>query len=634
MARAPCATFEVRLDERVEVAQAGPPRPGLARAPQFFDLARRYAGPGVPWVVLAAGLALPLVFTTGFDLSRYQLLLSYYTVAIALNFAFGFAGELALSQPVLVAVGAYTAGLLSADRNWDFWQTVVPGVVAAVAASVILALPSLRVRGWYFAIISFFGIAVMPDVISAFAPVTGGDSGLSGINPMKVGTFIFPSWLVYEAVLATTVLTWLGVRNLVHSGWGVILRAMRDHPIAARATCVNLNVTRAWVHVLVGVPCGLVGVEFAHTQLFLSPSNFTFNMILLLIGGVFLGGAGSLWGPILGISVFQGISDWIGPFSNYNSLFLGAGVLIAALAFKGGMVATAQRVYNRLTRRVSGGPQVAGDSAVHFDVGAVHLKPIESADVSLSVAGVSKRFGGNQALRDVSLELRGGELLALIGPNGSGKTTLLNVINGFVKADSGTIILNGLSYRHLPPARAAHNGLGRTFQVPRLIDELSVAQNVQLGILGLGRQQVLSSLIHSPLLLRRERTELDLAREVCSFLGLPRDVVAGRAGDLPLGLKRIVEIGRAVVAESRVICLDEPAAGLNQTERNRLHEVLRALVAAGRAVLLIEHNTRFVLDVCDRVVLLRDGEVVGRGHGGRDGTMDEQLRDYVAAYTV
>jgi branched-chain amino acid transport system permease protein len=632
---------DLRLEARPDTSAAGSaPVPAAAAAaveapaPRRLERARGYLSAFLPWLLLAAGLALPLVFSTGFELTRYQLLLSYIAVAIALNFAFGFAGELALSQPVLVAIGAYTAGLLSARYNWDVWQTVLPGVVAAVAAGVVLALPSLRVRGWYFAIISFFGIAVMPDVITAFAPVTGGDSGLLGINPMRVGTFIFPTWLAYETVLATAVLSWIAVRNLVNSGWGVIIRAMRDHPVAARATGVNLNVTRAWVHVLIAVPCGLVGVEYAHTQLFLSPSNFAFNMILLLIGGVFLGGAGTLWGPVLGVSVFQGISFWIGPFSKYNSLFLGAGVLIAALGFKGGMVATVQRLYDRIARRGAPAAETVNESSVRFEVAEVRLQPIAAAGVGLAVDGVSKRFGGNQALRDVSLELRGGELLALIGPNGSGKTTLLNLINGFVRADTGTITLNGFSYRHLPPAHTAHRGLGRTFQVPRLVDELTVAQNVMLGLLGLRRQRVLGSLVGWPLLRRRERAELERAREVCSFLGLPAQVIESHAGALPLGLKRIVEIGRAVVAESQVICLDEPAAGLNETERKRLREVLRALVAAGRAVLLVEHNTRFVLDVCDRIVLLRDGVVVGRGEGGRDGRMDGQLRDYVAAYTV
>jgi ABC-type branched-subunit amino acid transport system ATPase component len=170
--------------------------------------------------------------------------------------------------------------------------------------------------------------------------------------------------------------------------------------------------------------------------------------------------------------------------------------------------------------------------------------------------------------------------------------------------------------------------------VPRLIDELSVAENVQLGLLGLDRQHVLASLVRWPWLVARERRDLERAREVCRFLGLPNDLIDSRAGNLPLGLKRIVEIGRAVVAGSRVICLDEPAAGLNAAELHRLREVLRALVAAGRAVLLVEHNTRFVLDVCDRIVLLRDGVIVGRGSGGRDGEMTEQLRNYVAAYTV
>jgi branched-chain amino acid transport system permease protein len=250
------------------------------------------------------------------------------------------------------------------------------------------------------------------------------------------------------------------------------------------------------------------------------------------------------------------------------------------------------------------------------------------------VTAVSKAFGGNVALRDVSLELNGGELLALIGPNGSGKTTLLNLVNGFVRADSGSITLNGVTFSHQPPHRTARLGLGRTFQVPRLVDELSVARNVQLGLLGADRQRVLGAFFSWPRTRRRDREGLERAREVCRFLGLPANVIDARAGSLPLGLKRIVEIGRAVVARSPVICLDEPAAGLNESERVRLQEVLRALVESGRAVLLVEHNTRFVLDVCDRIVLLRDGVVVGRGTGAGGREMEPALHEYVAAYAV
>jgi branched-chain amino acid transport system permease protein len=596
---------------------------------------RTLAVAAVPWVLLVIGISMPGLLSTTFELTRIQLLLSYITIALALNFAFGFAGELSLSQPVLVAVSAYTAGLLSAKWNWDFWQTAVPGVLAAIVTSVLIALPSLRVRGWYFAIISFFAIVVMPDVINAFAPVTGGDTGLSGINPIRIGTYILEPWIVYELVVATTAVTWIGVRNLVSSGWGGIIRAMRDHPVAARATGVNLNVTRAWVHALLGVPCGLVGVEYAHTQLFLSPSNFAFSMILVLIGGVFLGGAGTIWGPVLGVAVFEGISLWIGPFNKLNQLFLGAGVLIAALGFKGGIVATAERIHDRVRRR-RGKPVrgSAGEDDVRFQRANVKLQPIEASGVGLGVVNVSKAFGGNQALWDVSLEVKGGRLLALIGPNGSGKTTLINLVNGFVQADSGSISLNGTKYRHIPPAQAARLGLGRTFQVPRLVDELTVAENIRLGLLGLRPQRVVSALIGWPGRRRTDRADLEHAREVCRFLGLPEEVIDTKGGELPLGLKRIVEIGRAVVAGARVICLDEPAAGLNETERKRLTEVLRALVEGGRAVLLVEHNTRFVLDVCDEIALLRDGVVVGHGTGARGREMDAPLREYVAAYDV
>jgi branched-chain amino acid transport system permease protein len=530
-----------------------------------------------------------------------------------------------------MAVGAYTAGLLSAKYNWQFWQTAIPGVIASMVASVLIALPSLRVRGWYFAIISFFALVVMPDVVDHFSQWTGGDTGLTGILPMSVGTYILPDWLVYELVLATAALTLLGVRNLVSSGWGVVLRTMRDHPAAARATGVRLNVTRAWVHSLVGIPCGLVGVEYAHTQLFLEPSLFSFAMILVLIGGVFLGGAGRIWGPVLGIAVFEGISLYIGPFSSFNQLYLGAGVLITALVFRGGIVETAERWYDRLRDRRRTAALTEAD--VQFEIRATRLEPIATGDIGLTVAGVSKRFGGNQALRDVSIEVKGGQLVALIGPNGSGKTTLLNVINGFIRPDAGTISLNGRSFAATSPMSAARLGLGRTFQVPRLVDDLAVGQNVQLGLLGLSRQRVLSAMISWPGSRRRDREELERSREVCRFLGLPDTLIDGRAAVLPLGVKRIVEIGRAVVAGASVICLDEPAAGLNEAERNRLKEVLRALVDGGRAVVLVEHNTRFVLECSDHIVLLRDGIVVGQGRPAAR-AMDPVLGEYVAGYTI
>jgi branched-chain amino acid transport system permease protein len=587
----------------------------------------------LPLVVLAVGVSLPVVSGSGFDLNRYQLFCFYVMLAIGLNFAFGYGGQLVLGQPVVFAAAAYTAGLLSSKLNWEIWQTFIPGILAAIATGLLLALPSVRIRGWYLGIISFFAIAVMPDVISAFAPLTGGDSGLSGINPMRVGRFALPGWLVYELVLLTTAMVWLAQRNLVQSGWGVIVRTMRDHPVAASASGVNLQVTRAWVYLLNAIACGLVGVEFAHSQLYLSPTQFEFNVILLLIGGMFLGGAGTLWGPVLGTAIFQGISFWVGPFSILNHLFLGVGVLVTALAFKGGILETLQRLLQRLPGRQPAEGHVRESDVQLESASATPLERVAGSGIAVSVKGITKSFGGNQALRGVDLDLCGGRLLALIGPNGSGKTTLLNVVSGFIRSDKGSISFNGRTVARQTPAAAAHIGFGRTFQVPRLVDELTVLQNIELGLLGLDRQRVLGSLFRLPSVGRLARLREARARETCRFLGLPATVPDSLAGALPLGVKRIVEIGRVVAAGATVVCLDEPAAGLNELERRRLKDVLRALVASGRAVLLVEHNTKFVLEVCDEIVLLKDGAIVGRGTPGKD-QMDPALYEYVTAYTV
>jgi ABC-type branched-subunit amino acid transport system ATPase component len=254
--------------------------------------------------------------------------------------------------------------------------------------------------------------------------------------------------------------------------------------------------------------------------------------------------------------------------------------------------------------------------------------------VGLGVERVSKSFGGNQALKDVDVNLAQGQVLALIGPNGSGKTTLLNLVSGYVEPDAGRILLNGTDVSSLKPYQRARLGLGRTFQVPRLVEDLTVVQNVELGIIGRGPQRVLSAMFHLPWQTARERQIRRRATAVCEFLGFSGVLMNSRAGSLPLGLKRIVEIGRAIVSGAPVVCLDEPAAGLNEVERNRLTDVLRDLAAGGRAVLLIEHNTRFVLGVCDELVLLIDGKVASHCKSVGKGDMEPKLRDYVAAYKV
>jgi branched-chain amino acid transport system permease protein len=583
----------------------------------------------LPLAVCAAAAAYPLLDSTIFGMSRIELMLFYMMAAIALNMVHGYGGVLMLGQPALMTVGGYTAGILSVRHGWDFWATVPLAILAAVALSVFMSLPSLRVQGWYLAVLSFMGVALVPDVVNSFYETTGGGDGLPRIQPIEVGGSEPPRWVLYEVIVLVTIACWLAARNLVKSGWGTSLLALRDHPFMATAAGVSAIRVRAALFMLTGVPCGIAGALYAHTQQFFSASNFGPYLVLLLIGGVLLGGRGTLWGPVLGVVIFSGISLWLGPFSLYNPFILGLGVLVTALVFRLGIVGTVEHWW-----ATHGPSKGAAKRLLTVDaVPATAITPLADPP-RLEVREIAKHFGGNYALQNVGLTVPGGSIITVIGANGSGKTTLLNCISGFVTPDSGRVLLNGREISSVPGHRRAHLGMARTFQVPRLIEELTVRENVELGVFGLDPQTVGASIFRTPRFRVRQAAAAERALAACKALGLSERGVNARASELTLALKRTVEIARALAADAAVICLDEPVAGLNHAAQGRVAAVLRDLAASGRAVLLIEHNLPFVLSVSDELILLEDGELVDRGVPADAGDPSRPLGAYFQTFAA
>jgi ABC-type branched-subunit amino acid transport system ATPase component len=228
----------------------------------------------------------------------------------------------------------------------------------------------------------------------------------------------------------------------------------------------------------------------------------------------------------------------------------------------------------------------------------------------LSLAGVSAGYGSFRALFDVSLEVLQGEAVGVIGPNGAGKTTLFNVISGVLAPSAGAVRLFGAPSAQLRPHRIAALGVARSFQHVRLLGRRSVLDNVALGAHLTGRAGLLRSM------LRLDRAEesalLEHACIQARRLGLGV-LLDRRAGDLPLGQQRVVEIARALCVRPRLLLLDEPAAGLRLSEKQRLATLLRQLRAEGMGVLLVEHDMDFVMDLADRVVVMDFGQKIAEG---------------------
>jgi branched-chain amino acid transport system permease protein len=564
-------------------------------------------------LLLAALASVPIWSSSSFNVGRFSVAVAYVMAAIGLNLAAGFAGELVLGHAAIMAVSAYVAGMLSAKLGWDFAPAVFAAIVVGVAFGLLMMSPGLRVRGWYFSLMTLFAVLVTPRVANLLDPWTGGEYGLTGILPASLFGFRFTPVAIFESSVVCLGVLWFATANFLRSGWGLLLQALRDIPRAAQASGINLVTTRLTVYVLASLPAAMAGALLAYIEQFVNAESFGMGLTLLLLTGVMLGGSGTLWGPIVGMAPLIGLSFWVGPFSEYNAIALGLGLLGGSLIFPNGIVAAVAQGKDRSSE--PGSAEESDHTAIlnGAATSATNLVPLgERNSLHMRVSNIAKHFGGVQALSGVNLELHRGSLVGLVGPNGSGKSTLLNMLSGFVVPDSGSIELNGNRIANWPVHRIAKAGVGRTFQIPQLIDELSAIENIRLSLVGRSIDGLLTAALRTPSVIRREKKQVDRAVSAFIDAGLPLSSIALPVAKLPLGLKRIVEVARAMAPMPEILLLDEPAAGLNAEERRTLGTLLRGLRQRGVTILLVEHNVPFVTEYCDELVLLEAGTITAR----------------------
>jgi len=230
----------------------------------------------------------------------------------------------------------------------------------------------------------------------------------------------------------------------------------------------------------------------------------------------------------------------------------------------------------------------------------------------LEAKGIGKRFGGVQALSGVSFGIARGDIFGIIGPNGAGKTTLFNLLTGIYRPDEGSFLLHGKSLSDLKPHQIARAGIARSFQNIRLFANLSALENVMIGRHVRTRAGVLGAVLRTQRTLAEERAIERRAIELLDYVGI-RARANEAAGNLPYGDQRRLEIARALATEPSLLALDEPAAGMNASETLTLGALLQDIRRDGTTILLIEHDMRLVMSVCDRVLVLDYGERIAEG---------------------
>jgi branched-chain amino acid transport system permease protein len=570
-------------------------------------LVQRVPSWGWPALGAAVVLLLPQLGLAATDQRQVVLICMLALVVSGLNLSLGFAGELALGQAAIYAAGAYVSGYLGVHGHTDLLVQLTASAVAALFVGLITGIPGLRLGSWSLAMASFFLVLLVPDLIAIFPKQTGGRIGLAGIGYPTLGGVHLTREGYYLAVVVVTV-GWLWVlRNLVTSRHGIALQVLRQSPILASSLGISVYRTKLTAYAIAAIPAGLAGSLFANLDHYVSSGSFGFSLAISILAASILGGSVSVYGAVVGATIMQ-----LGPlestsFQKYALLAYGIFLLLGGVLLAEGLSGISRRLWRRIVRSAERRP--AGPVAAPTPPAG---RPDPLPGVTLSVQGISKSFGGLEALQDVSVTAQPGRILALIGPNGSGKTTLLNLICGFYRPDAGTVCVGDQPVNGRSPDWIARAGVARTFQTPVVPKGITVSEAVAAGRYATDYTALATAVLRLPSYRRTRGVDDDETRKVLDLVGIG-DLAHLEAAALPLGTRRLLEVARALISRPRVVLLDEAASGLDEDEVSRLAELIRAVRDAGATVILVEHNFGLVLSLADDIHVLARGRIIASG---------------------
>jgi len=562
------------------------------------------------WALLLTLLAAGGVGLIGNDyyLRILFMMTVYYLCGAGMNILVGFAGQKSLGQAGLFAAGAYGVALLTTLTSINPWTALLLSMLISGVCGVLIALPSLRVRGPYLAMVTLaFGV-VVERLVSEWTDVFGGAQGLYGVRPLtwREQPLTSAQW-VWFAVALSALTHWF-LANLLQGRFGRALRSLQADEIAAASIGVRVYRAKVMAFVIAAVTCGIAGALVAQQNQYINSDFINFNLSIFILLLVLFGGAGTLAGPLVGAVLLTLLDAFLARWPALQHFVYGAFLLFALYVMPRGVVG----LFRIHRPAVIGAPP---GEAVSPPSEPLSPPPRSGGDVLLEVRGVSKAYGGVMPAQDVSFQLRRGHIHALIGPNGAGKSTMINMLTGVVAPDSGSIRFQGRDITGQPAHAICRSGIARTFQNLRLFAELSVLDNVLLGRHTRMRNGFWSSLAGLPSARHQEIAARDHALALLGQLELG-DLALTPAGSLPYGLQRRVELARALATEPHLLLLDEPAAGLNPQETEALGHLLLRIGQGGITILMVEHHMDLVMTVSDHVIVLDYGVKIAEGRPG------------------
>ncbi|TQK11228.1 amino acid/amide ABC transporter membrane protein 2 (HAAT family) /amino acid/amide ABC transporter ATP-binding protein 1 (HAAT family) [Herbaspirillum sp. SJZ107] len=622
-------------------------------------MSKRFLGAAL--LGIAALVAYPLVFTNPYYVHLAETILIYAILLFGLDIVVGYTGQVSLGHAGLFGIGSYVAGVLILKLDAAWYLTLPASVLVTALFGAILALPALRVTGPYLAMVTLAFGTIAQILINEMSFLTEGPMGITVTKPAVFGTTL-SEVQYYYAVAGLMLLSLLLVHRLLRSHIGRAFEALRDSPIASDCMGVSVYRYKVYAFVISAGFAGLAGSLYTYSEGYISPNTYNFELTILFLLAVIMGGRKTRSGALLGALIVVMLPSLLSDIDVFRRIAVTAAVLavigagialarkrtsargvavpvvatlaLAAVSFKlDNMVDWRLTIFGLMTLFVVyylqdgivgflRGLLGRGRSHAHALAGAAESDPFAGMRAEapsgelLRVDQVLMQFGGLKALNGVDLQVVRGSVHGLIGPNGSGKSTMMNVLTGIYKPTAGQVSFQGADIKGRTPAQIALGGIARTFQNVQLFGEMTALENVLVGLHHSFRSTWLDAMLHTPRYLREEAAARRRAQAILAFVGLD-ELADEEARNLPYGKQRLLEIGRALALDPRLLLLDEPAAGLTAPDIRELMAIIRKIREHGITIVLIEHHMDVVMAISDTVTVLDFGQKIAEGTPAR-----------------
>ncbi|MDQ1581536.1 MAG: branched-chain amino acid transport system ATP-binding protein livM [Microbacteriaceae bacterium] len=555
--------------------------------------------------------------------------LIYSMLAVSLNILLGFSGISSVGSAAFAAIGGYSTALLTLHAGWDPIGALCLSIAVGAAAGIVVSAPILALADEYVMLLTM-SLSILVITITSGTNELGGQQGIVGLPfPTIAGRELFKPSDFVPFLIGIAIIVALICWRIGESPFGRVLRATRDDELGVKSLGKSTFATKMFVF---SAMCALTALAGSLLVLFngiASPSLFSLNETLLIFAMVIVGGLSSIPGSVVGAFLIIAVSPILETTLNVSAddsarirpIVFGV-VLILIVRFRPqGIVKEHHKVPRTVSEKATTLAQLGVSERVQVPFDATESQSaVERPPVVLQVSSLSKRFGGVVAVDGLTLQLRQGEITALVGANGAGKSTVFNLITGAIRPDAGEVLLDGEDITRQSPQAVARKGMVRSFQDLRIFPELTPLENVMLAGRNRPGENPVALFLAPRSVSKRDRQLASEGLAWLEFVGI-EPTLKVNAGSLAFAQQKQVAFARVLATKANIFLLDEPLSGIEGSAVDEMLSLIEKIRESGRTICVVEHSIQAISRLADWAYFMETGKVTA------EGTIHELLAD-------